>query len=93
MRGVVNALYCAPNKIFEYGKYGKPMIANDVPALKYIFKEYHCGEVVDYPITPNAISTILEKLFSNYDMYSKGALEYYQSVDLIKIVKGILASI
>lgn len=90
---VVNALYCAPNKIFEYGKYGKPMIANDVPALKYIFKEYHCGEVVDYPITPNAISTILEKLFSNYDMYSKGALEYYQSVDLIKIVKGILASI
>lgn len=36
--GVVNALYCAPNKIFEYGKYGKPMIANDVPALKYILK-------------------------------------------------------
>lgn len=61
--------------------------------LNIFLKSIIVERSVDYPITPNAISTILEKLFSNYDMYSKGALEYYQSVDLIKIVKGILASI
>lgn len=61
--------------------------------LNIFLKSIIVERFVDYPITPNAISTILEKLFSNYDMYSKGALEYYQSVDLIKIVKGILASI
>lgn len=88
--GVVNALYCAPNKIFEYGKYGKPMIANNVPALKYIFSEYHCGEIVDYPITPNAIREVIEKLFADYASYSKGAIKYYESVDLVDIIRRIL---
>ena len=91
--GIINALFCAPNKIFEYGKYGKPMIANNVPALKNIFEKYHCGEIVDYPITPEAIVGALEKLFADYDTYSKGSLSYYESVDLFSIVKNILAKI
>ena len=41
----LNPLYCAPNKIFEYSKYGIPMISNDVPALRYSYMEFHCATV------------------------------------------------
>jgi len=91
--GVVNSLYCAPNKIFEYGKFGKPMISNNIPGLKYIFNEYHCGELVDYPITPESIVKVLQKLFDDYNGYSKGAKQYFDSVDLIQIVRDILQKI
>lgn len=91
--GVVNSLYCAPNKIFEYSRYGKPMIANNVPGLKYIFDEYHCGEVIEYPITPSLIIEALYKLFSNYDSYAEGAARYYNSIDLVEVVKKILYQI
>ena len=30
----LNAVYCAPNKIYEYAMFGIPMIGNDVPGLK-----------------------------------------------------------
>ena len=91
--GVINVLYCAPNKIFEYSRYGKPMIANNVPGLKYIFQEYHCGAILDYPITSESIIEVLEKIFDNYSEYSEGAYKYYNSVDLQIIVKNILSEL
>ena len=91
--GVVNVLYCAPNKIFEYGRYSKPMISNNIPGLNYIFDEYHCGEVIDYPITPEAIVDVLNKIFSNYEGYVEGAKMYYDSVNTVEIVKNILLKI
>lgn len=91
--GVVNSLYCAPNKIFEYGRYSKPMISNNVPGLKYIFEEFHCGEVIEYPITPTNIVKVLNKIFNNYDDYVDGARNYYDSVDLKEIVSNILSEV
>lgn len=93
INGVINPLYCAPNKIFEYGRYGKPMIANDVPGLRNIFDNYKCGEIVCYPLTAQNIKNKLVKLFDNYDTYSKGSLDYYNSVDLKKIMEGIIKTI
>lgn len=87
---IINPLYCAPNKIFEYSMFGIPMISNDIPGLKYIFKEFHCGECVDYPMTPENIRDAIVKVSNNYQDYSKGSLEYYNSVDMKKIVKGII---
>lgn len=87
---VINPLYCAPNKIFEYGKFGIPMIGNDIPGLHYPFNEYHCGVTVGYPMSPSLIMETLEKIFSDYDRYSKGAMDYYNSVDVNKIIEDIL---
>lgn len=88
--GVINVLYCAPNKIFEYGRYGKPMIANEVPGLNMIFKLFHCGLTIEYPITPESIVSTINSIFSDYDAFSKGSRRYYDSVDLVEIIKGIL---
>jgi len=88
--GVINPLYCAPNKIFEFGKFGIPMIANDVPGLKMIFNEYNCGKTVNYPITAEKIADTIMQMGSNYSAMSKGAKAYYDSVDMEGIIKNII---
>ena len=89
---VINPLYCAPNKIFEYARYGIPMISNDIPALHYTFMEYHCGETVSHPMTTEGIQSAIEKIYADYDTYSSGALHYYSSVNIRKIIDEILSA-
>ena len=88
--GVINPLYCAPNKIFEFGKYGIPMIANDVPGLKLIFESYKCGKTVPMPLTPNSIAETILSIDKVYDVMSKGSRSYYDSVNVETIVKSII---
>lgn len=87
---ILNPIYCAPNKIFEYSKYSLPMISNDLPSLKMVFQEYHCGETVGYPIDDIKIKEKLERIFQNYEMYSEGAKKFYDSVDVKLIIKEIM---
>lgn len=91
--GVLNPMYCAPNKIFEYGKFGVPMIANDVPGLKMIFTEFHCGNTISAPITPQNVADCVMEIESCFNEMSQGARKYYDSVDLEGIVKEILVDI
>lgn len=86
---VLNPIYCAPNKIFEYTRYSLPMISNDLPALKNVFQEFQCGEVVDYPLTSSRIKNGLNKIFQSYEIYKHGAGRYYNSVDCMEIIAGI----
>lgn len=39
----LNALHCAPNKLFEYSVWGLPMIGNNIPRLAYPFEKYNIG--------------------------------------------------
>lgn len=87
---VINPLYCAPNKIFEYARYGIPMISNDIPGLYYTFMQYGCGEVVRHPMAPVDIKAVIEKIYTDYGKYSLGALNYYKSVDVKQIINDIL---
>lgn len=89
---VINPLYCAPNKIFEFGQYGIPMIANDVPGLKLIFDTYNCGKIVSYPVTPKKIAETIIEMQSQYDLMSKGSRAYYDSVDVVEIVNNVINS-
>lgn len=87
---VLNPLYCAPNKIFEFGKYGIPMIANDVPGLKMIFETYRCGATITYPLTSEKIASTVLSMNDQYDTMSTGARAYYDSVDMKQIVTEII---
>ena len=88
--GVINPLYCAPNKIFEYGRFGIPMIANDVPGLKMIFETYQCGKTITSPITPEKIAQCVLEMNKNYEKMRSGARAYYDSIDLENLVKTII---
>lgn len=87
---VINPLFCAPNKVFEYSRFGIPMIGNDIPGLHYIFDPFHCGVTVSYPFSVDGIIEAVKKIFSDYEGYSKGALEYYNSVDVEEIIRKIV---
>ena len=90
MENVINTIYCAPNKIFEYAKYSKPMIANDVPGLKYIFSQYGCGEVVDYPLRVREIVNKIHQIEKHYDEFAGNARKYYDSIQLAPIIQQIV---
>ena len=91
--GVINPLYCAPNKIFEYSKYSIPMVSNDIPGLRNIFDKYQCGKVISDPFSPNQIKDAILDLTNQYQNYANGALEYYNSVDIKSIIKNIFTDI
>lgn len=85
---VLNALYCAPNKIWEYSRFGLPMIASDVPGLASAFKDGGMGFTVDG--TPESIFKAVKAINANYKCFSKLSLDYYKSVDVKQVVASIL---
>ncbi len=88
----LNAVYCAPNKIFEYSMFGIPMIGNDIPGLKYSFEHYNSGLCVD-DLSVNNICKSIEYIENNYDIMSKGSKKYYDSIDSKKEIVNILSII
>lgn len=89
---VLNSIYCAPNKIYEYSMFGIPMLSNDVPALQSLFAMTDCGMCV----RENSEELIIEairKIESNYSYYSSKASEFYDSTDNIKTLSEILEKV
>lgn len=85
----LNALYCAPNKIYEYTGLGLPVLTNDIPGLHNLVHSYECGLSIDMDDT-KTISESLSELFNNYDKYQKGADSFYESVNVKKLIANIL---
>ena len=86
---ILNTLYCAPNKIWEYSKFGIPMISNDLPSLREMFLEFKNGEVIPNYDKESIKKTIL-KIDLKYDEYSQESLKFYNSIDLKKLCNDVL---
>ncbi len=85
---VLNALYCAPNKIFEYAGFGLPMLGADVPGITIPFKSYDMGRT--YENTVQSVIRALEEIDEYYNKMKKNSFDYYNSIDLDAIVDSIL---
>lgn len=86
---ILNTLYCAPNKVWEYAKFGIPMIGNDLPALREMFIEY--GNGICLPeLKKQEIKKAILQIADKYANYSKASEQFFESVDLKKVVQGIL---
>ena len=81
----LNALYCAPNKIFEYAAFGIPMLGTRVPGLEIPFQQYQMGICCDR--NADAVMKALVILSQDYDIRSRNSRRYYDSVDLDQIVE------
>lgn len=84
----LNALYCAPNKIYEYACFGVPMIGNKIPGLDFPFSIYGIGETSE--LTANAIAKAIKKIEQNYDEMSSNCIDFYESIDMDKLVENIV---
>jgi glycosyltransferase involved in cell wall biosynthesis len=85
----INALYCAPNKLFEYTAYGIPMIGTDVPGLILPFYRYDIG----YVCRPYTVAKIIENIAliaANYTEMSSRCIQYYNSINMDQIVNEII---
>ncbi len=85
----LNALYCAPNKIWEYAGFGVPMVGSDVLGLKLPFEQWNIGRCCDLNDETEIIKAI-EEVDKNHDEMSQNCYKFYDSVDLEKIVSEIL---
>ena len=85
----LNALYCAPNKIWEYAGFGVPMVGSDVLGLKLPFEQWDIGRCCDLNDEASIVKAI-EEVDRNHDAMSKNCYKFYDSVDLEKIVSEIL---
>ena len=85
----INALYCAPNKLFEYAAFGIPMIGTDVPGLILPFYRYGIG----YVCRPCSVAKIIENIeliSADYTEMSSRCIQYYNSVNMDQIVNDII---
>lgn len=85
----LNALYCAPNKIWEYAGFGVPMVGSDVLGLKLPFEQWNIGRCCDLNDEASIMKAI-EEVDKNHDEMSKNCYKFFDSVDLEKIVSEIL---
>ena len=87
----LNALYCAPNKTFEYSMFGIPMLGNDIPGLKFLFETKKCG-VCFNDFDKNEICAAIDKIEELYEDLSQNAFSYYNECDYVDTIKNILKS-
>lgn len=85
----LNALYCAPNKIWEYSEAGLPMLGSDVPGLTSLFSQNDLGVTVNQA-DPHAIAEGIKYLSRNYNRFSHGSRNFYDSIDPTSIIDGII---
>lgn len=85
----LNALYCAPNKLYEYAAYGIPMIGSDVLGLVEPFEKYDIG-VVCKAFTTENIQQAINYLLSNYRAMAENCKTFYNKIDLREVVNNIL---
>ena len=86
----LNALYCAPNKIWEYSKFGLPMLGSQMPALKTAFATSGIGLTADFS-NPLAIANAVRSITASWEDMSSKSRAYYDSVDTATIVERALA--
>lgn len=87
----LNKAFCAPNKIYEYSGFGIPIIANDIPGLKNTVGRYGAAECIK--IKKENVIKAIENIETNYDSYSKGAINFFESTDNKKTMKSLLDNI
>ena len=85
----LNALYCAPNKIYEYAGFGVPMIGSDVLGLKNAFEKWNIGICVDDSNSDEFYKAVIE-IGASHDIMSKQCYKFFASVDFDEIVNKII---
>ena len=85
----LNSVYCAPNKIYEYASFGVPMIANDIPGLRYTVGYNKAGVVLN-GLDRNAILSAVKNIEIKYREYSDNARNMFTTVNNRETIKKTL---
>ncbi len=61
--------YCLPNKLFEAMFAKLPIVASDLPDMRYVIETYKSGEVYTDP-SPECIADTIRMVYKNRDKYT-----------------------
>lgn len=84
----LNALYCAPNKLYEYACFGIPMIGNDIPGLKIPFEQNNIGRCSE--LKANKIADVILEIEKNYLEISRNCIQFYENIDMDQLVQELV---
>lgn len=85
----LNGLYCAPNKTFEYGGFGIPLLCNNPPGLRDSVGAARAAICLD-KLNREEVVSAGARLLENYRNYSANASRFFETVDTVQIVGDIL---
>jgi glycosyltransferase involved in cell wall biosynthesis len=86
---VLNAIFCAPNKTWEYTGFGIPVLCHNIPGLEYTIGKYEAGICTDMD-DKGCIKAAIQKMDANYEYYSNNAIKFYNSFDIKAAINGIV---
>lgn len=87
----LNQTFCAPNKIYEYGAFGKPMIGNNLPGLRVI-EDMGAGRVAEQD-DADALYSAIRDIDSHYQHFSNCARKMFESCDNKETIRRVLSTL
>lgn len=87
--GSINAIFCAPNKIFEYGIFGLPVLGNNIPGLKNVIEHNEIGRCFEEECI-KSIESSIDYVIKNYDEYSKNIIKYVNGINTEAEIEKVL---
>ena len=87
--GSINAVFCAPNKIFEYGSCGLPVIGNDIPGLSQVIEKENIGACFIQDDV-ESIEFAIKDVINNYSVYSQNIFRFVNSIDVDAEIDKVL---
>lgn len=88
----LNNVFCAPNKIYEYAKFGLPMLVSENIGLTETVGAFGAAECIDFEDV-DAIAEGIEKIKRDYRSYGDNAVHFYNSTNNKDTLQSILNAI
>lgn len=85
----INAVFCAPNKVYEFAGFGIPMLCNDNPGLKYTVEYGGMGVCVPELTTPEIVAA-LKHIDADAEAMGEAANRYFDAESVEKAVAATL---
>lgn len=85
----LNNLFCAPNKIYEYAKFGVPMLTSKNISLVETVGRYKCAECVDFSDVKR-IEEGIKKIITNKEIYARNAIAFYEDCDNKAVLEKVI---
>lgn len=88
----LNNVFCAPNKIYEYSKYGLPMLTSLNVGLTETVGAAKAAECVNFDDEEEILKGI-KTIKTNYRVYSENALKFYNDYDVKEKIAEVLSGL
>ena len=87
----LNNIYCAPNKIWEYTLYNKPILSQTLPVIEAIFDKYKIGVCCDLNIL-SEVKIAINEIDDSYNVLQNNTEIFFNSINIESDIKSIIHS-